>query len=162
VSRAGIELKVTGAREAADALATASREFPARRAKAVDKVERIALDGMRAQFESAGAAFGTKWRPLSPGYRAAKVAAGHSPMILVRTGELRRSLTRRGAVRRTSGGLELVSSRSTKDGESMITAHARRRRHIAHPQTGLGGPYLRRVIGVVVGMADELAAEING
>lgn len=162
MSRAGIELRVEGAREAAEALETASREFPARRAKVVDATERIALEGMRAQFETGGAAFGMRWRPLAEGYRVAKVAAGHSPMVLVRTGELRRSLTRRGAARRTSDGLELVSSRTTKDGESMITAHARRRRHVAHPETGLGGPYLRRVIGAVEGMADQLAKEING
>jgi phage gpG-like protein len=58
-----------------------------------DTLRRRFLVTERKQFDSEGAFGGGKWAPLSPAYGAWKAAHYPGKPILVRTGELRRSLT---------------------------------------------------------------------
>lgn len=50
---------------------------------------------VRRQFVTEGSHFGKKWRPLKKSYRLWKVRHGHSRKILVQTGSMRDSFTRR-------------------------------------------------------------------
>jgi phage gpG-like protein len=65
-----------------------------------------------AQFVTQGSSGGEVWSPLSPRYGAAKARAWPGRPILVRTGELRRQLTRRpfGVERITADSMHLGTS----------------------------------------------------
>lgn len=75
-----------------------------------------------AQFTSQGAASGDPWAPLSPGYAAWKERRYPGRPILVRTGQLRRDLTRR------PFGVEAITSDEMRLGTSL--------RYARYHQTG--------------------------
>lgn len=47
------------------------------------------------QFVTEGAHFGRPWKPLQPSYRLWKIRHGYSRKILVQTGQMRESFTKR-------------------------------------------------------------------
>ncbi len=61
----------------------------------------------RRIFDSEGQALGSRWRPLSPEYAAAKSRDYPGTPILVRTGRLRSSLTERPTVRFRGNTMEI-------------------------------------------------------
>lgn len=89
-------IRVTGEREAQAAIAAM-----AARATALEPAQKEILDHLRAvharAFRTAGANLPKPWRALAQSTRQTKAERGDDPRVLVRRGDLERSLTVRGA-----------------------------------------------------------------
>lgn len=165
--------EIRGRRQVRDlirALERMDNRLPRRMSRLFEEIAGLAREGFAMQFRRSGAEFGSAWAPLSAATVAIKEARGFpANRILVRTGNLIASLTRRGgaSAQRRRGNLLMLESTASSKGRSLVLLHERasgRRpaRPIRDPQTGVGGRTLREIDRAAERMADQLLEALDG